>query len=281
MINNTQSNGQPSAKQNGHPNNQPIFQLHNAQVMRAGNIILDVDDFALYPGETVVVLGPNGSGKSTFIQVLTREILPLYKEEAPVKIYGQERIIIDDIRKLIGVVSGTMQDQITVHLPVLEIVVGGFFGTLGLPQRKQVAPEYFKKAEQALQELGIAHLKDRDMVTLSTGQARRVLVARSIIHNPDVLVFDEPCTGLDPKAMWQVRNMLSELAQQGRTLILVTHHVEDIVPEFKRVVLLRDAHILLDGPKREVLTTENLMQLFEFPLQLTENNGRYHIWESK
>lgn len=256
-----------------------IYRLHNAEVKREGTTILNVDDFVLKRGETLVVLGPNGSGKSTLINILTREILPLYREEPPIRIYGQDRIIVSDMRKLIGVVSGVMQEQISVQLPVIDIVLGGFFGTLGLTRTTHVEPWMERKALQALAELGIADLKDRLIPTLSTGQARRVLVARAIIHDPEVLVFDEPCSGLDPQAMYHVRTMLSSLADMGKTLILVTHHVEDIVPQFTRVALVKNARLIADGPKEEVLTSQNLQDLFEFPLELTEKDGRYHIWE--
>ena len=175
----------------------PLFRIRDASVVRAGSIILHVDDFTLAEGEHLALLGPNGAGKSTFIKLLTREVMPLYRDAAPVVFRGNERPTLADIKSCFGVVSASMHEQISVHLPVIDIVCGGFFGTLGLPRGVQVDAAMRAASLDALEKLGIADLSARDVLTLSTGQVRRVLVARELVHDPQVLVFDEPCTGLD------------------------------------------------------------------------------------
>lgn len=256
----------------------PLFQIRDAEVVRAGKTILRVDEFSLGEGEHVALLGPNGAGKSTFIQLLTREVFPLYREEPPVRFRGQERPLLEDIRSALGIVSATMHDQVRVHLPAVEIVVGGVFGTLGLPMRAQVGDDVRERAMGALERLGIGELAGRDIMTLSTGQVRRVLVARELVRDPQVLVFDEPCTGLDPQGMYHLRRTMSALAAEGRSIILVTHYPEDIVPEIDRVLLIKDAAVFADGSKRELLTGDVMSDLFSVPLTVAEHDGWYSLY---
>lgn len=255
----------------------PLFRIRDASVVRAGSIILHVDDFTLAEGEHLALLGPNGAGKSTFIKLLTREVMPLYRDAAPVVFRGNERPTLADIKSCFGVVSASMHEQISVHLPVIDIVCGGFFGTLGLPRGVRADASMRAAALDALEKLGIADLSARDVLTLSTGQVRRVLVARELVHDPQVLVFDEPCTGLDPQGMYQIRSTMRTLAEEGRSIVLVTHYPEDIVPAIERVVLIKDAAIRADGSKRGLLTDETMSDLFDAPLRVEERDGWYAI----
>ncbi len=255
----------------------PLFSLRDAQVVRAGRTILSVDHFDLAEGEHVALLGPNGAGKSTFIQLLTREIFPLHRDEPPVRFRGAARPLLTDIKQALGIVSATMHDQVRVHLPVSDIVCGGIFGTLGLPNHVEATPAQRAQALDALERLGIADLADRDVMTLSTGQVRRVLVARELMSDPRVLIFDEPCTGLDPEGMYHVRNTMSLLAAEGRSVVLVTHYPEDIIPAIERVLLIKDAEVFADGTKAELLTSEHMSELFGVPLIVEERNGWYSL----
>ena len=255
----------------------PLFEINDAQVVRAERTILNVRHFELAAGEHVALLGPNGAGKSTFIQLLTREVFPLYRDEPPVRFRGAARPLLSDIRSTLGVVSSTMHEQVRVHLPALEIVVGGIFGTLGLPMRGEVTDAHRAAAMDALERLGTPNLADQDIMTMSTGQVRRVLVARELVRDPQVLVFDEPCTGLDPEGMYHVRDTMRTLAAEGRSIILVTHYPEDIIPAIDRVLLIKDASIYADGKKEELLRDDVLSDLFDVPLMVGENNGWYSL----
>lgn len=256
----------------------PLLELRGAVVVRDGRAILTVDSFRIAEGERLVVLGPNGAGKSTLIKLLTKEVLPLWAEPAPVCFLGEPRYELREARKLLGVVSATAQDEADVRLPALEVVVGGFFGALGLPVRTIPTEAQWAAGRASLAELGVEHLADRIMTTLSTGEARRVLFARALVHDPRVLVLDEPCAGLDPHAAFQVRQAMRELAAGGRSLVLVTHHVEDIVPEVDRVVLVRDGRIVADGSKRDLMTAERIGGLFDIPVDVEERDGSYRLW---
>ncbi len=255
----------------------PLFQIHDAEVVRGSRTILRVGDFELAAGEHVALLGPNGAGKSTFIQLLTREVFPLYRDEPPVRFCGAARPLLSDIRSMLGVVSSTMHDQVRVHLPAIEIVIGGIFGTLGLPMRGEVGDCDRALAMDALERLGIPQLADQDIMTMSTGQVRRVLVARELVRDPKVLVFDEPCTGLDPEGMYHVRDTMRTLADEGRSIILVTHYPEDIIPAIDRVLLIKDASVFADGKKGELLRDDVLSELFDVPLAVVEQGGWYSL----
>lgn len=256
----------------------PLFSIHDADVVRAGKTILHVEDFSLAEGEHVALLGPNGAGKSTFIQLLTREVFPLYRDEPPVRFRGQVRPLLGDIKSALGIVSSTMHEQVRVHLPAIEVVCGGLFGTLGLPMHREVAEAEFARAREALDRLHIEALADRDIMTLSTGQVRRVLVARELVRDPSVLVFDEPCTGLDPQGMYHLRETMRTLAAEGRSIILVTHYPEDIIPAIDRVLLVKDSRVFADGPKRELLCDEVMSDLFDVPLTVSEHDGWYSLY---
>lgn len=253
----------------------PLVELHDARVRRAGREILRVEDFTLAEGESVALLGPNGSGKSTFIQLITREVHPLYRDRPPVLFRGNSRATLAEIKLAMGVVSAAMQDQIRVHVAAEDIVAGGLFGSLGVPQRCSVTDEQRTKACKVMDSLGIADLSGRDILTLSTGQARRVLIARALVHNPEVLIFDEPCTGLDPAGMYYVRRTMADLVSEGRSVLLVTHYPEDIPAGIDRLVLMKEGRLVADGAKEDLLTDATMSQLFHVPLEVTRVHDRY------
>ena len=253
---------------------QELLRLHDAKVKMDGRVILDVDDFVINQGEHIVVLGPNGSGKSTLVKLLTKEIEPVWRETPPVLFMGQSE---ETLIETVGLVSTDVQERMMVHRTVFDIVLGGFFGSVGVPFHIGASDEQVEQARKAIREIGIPSLSERDMLTLSTGQARRALIARALINGPALLIFDEPTLGLDPEGAWNMRQSLSALAKAGHTILVITHNVSDIMPEFERVVMLQDAHIVADGPKEEVLTTQKLRHLFGVPITLVETDGRYHL----
>lgn len=256
----------------------PLLELRNATVVRDGRTILHVDHLEIGAGEHVAILGPNGSGKSTLIGLLTRDVRPLHTEEPSVLLAGRRRWDLLEARRLFGVVSDALQDDYDRCVTVRDVVLSGYFGSIGLYRSAEVTAAMREHAAALIGELEISALADRTMNTLSTGEARRALIARALVHDPDTLVLDEPCDGLDPHATWAFLRTLRKLASPGRGLVLVTHHVDDIVPEVTRVIMLRDGRIVADGPKREMMTSERLSELFAFPATLDERDDHYRLW---
>jgi iron complex transport system ATP-binding protein len=258
----------------------PLLRLIDCTVVRDGRAILAVDDLVLNTGEHVAVLGPNGAGKSTLIRLLTRDVRPLAHEDGSpaVVLLGQDRWAIAEARKVMGVVSDALQEDYAVRVSARDTVSSGFFGSIGLYRHQHVTAEMLARTEELLGLLGIAHLAERTMDTLSTGEARRALIARALVHDPAVLVLDEPTDGLDPAATYHVLRAISAVARAGHAVVLVTHHVSDIVPEIGRVITLKDGRIAGDGPKDSLLTGEAMSSLFGIPAQIEEREGWYRLW---
>jgi len=257
----------------------PLLELHNATVVRDGRTILQVDHLVLNEGEHVAILGPNGSGKSTLVGMLTRDVRPIYRPEGPcVLLRGRALWDLMEARRLLGVVSSVLQEEYDRRVTVRDTVLSGYFGSVGLYREHELTAAMRARAEDLMELLGISAYGMRTMDTLSTGEARRALIARALVHDPAALVLDEPCDGLDPHATWSFLRTLRELATPTRSLLLVTHHVDDIVPQVSRVIMLRDGRIVADGPKDEVMTSERISALFGFPATLEERDGVYRLW---
>ena len=256
----------------------PLLELREARVVREGRTILDIDRFVVNQGEHIAILGPNGSGKSTLIGVLVRDVRPLHIEGRPaVRLLGHERWELVRARELFGVVSSSWQDRFMRHITVRDTVQSGYFGSVGVHPSTQPSEAQIARADDLIHTLGIGHLAQRYMDTLSTGEARRALIARALVSDPPVLVLDEPCAGLDPGAAYRMRETYGSLAGSGRSLMLVTHHVEDIGPEIDRAVLMQDGSIVADGPVAEVLDSARLGELFGVVVELECRGGRYRL----
>ncbi|MCP9931688.1 ATP-binding cassette domain-containing protein [Cyanobium sp. AMD-g] len=227
----------------------------------------------LHRGEHTVVLGPNGSGKSSLVKLLSRELYPVVKPGSCLRIFGSETVNLWELRGRIGLVSQDLQAAYGGRVPAADVVLSGFFGSVGIG-RSQVATSPQRQRVAALMaQLGLADLAERPYGQLSDGQRRRLLLARALVHGPEVLVLDEPTNGLDLKAKHQLLAILRDLAAAGTTLLLVTHQIEAILPEISRCVLLREGKVVGDGPAVQLLQDAPLSALFATPLRVCEANG--------
>ena len=226
----------------------------------------------------MAVLGPNGSGKSTLIKTITRELYPLLRPETRLEIMGQQSWNIFELRSHIGMVSNDLMAQCTRDITGRELVLSGFFGSIGVWPNHEVLPEMEAAVKRAMARLEVSHLANRWLDELSSGEARRLLIARSLIHNPRTLLLDEPTTSLDLTALHEVREQMRALAEGGVGLLLITHHLDDIIPEIDRVVLLRNGSVFADGPKGEVLTSDRLSSMFGVAVDVIQRDGFYHAW---
>ena len=256
----------------------PLLELKNVFVQRGDRLALNGCTLTIQAGEHVAILGPNGSGKSTLIKTITRECYPLMRPETSLRILGHENWNIFELRSHIGVVSNDLMARCTRDITGRELVLSGFFGSIGIWPNHHVTPEMESAAHEAMRQLEVLHLANRWLDELSSGEARRLLIARALIHNPETLLLDEPTTSLDLPSLREVRDHLRALAASGVGLLLVTHHLDDIIPEIDRVLLLRDGAVYLDGPKAELFTSERLSSTFGVPVQVIERDGFYHAW---
>lgn len=255
----------------------PLIELGDAEVVRQGRTILHVDSLVFREGEHVAILGPNGAGKSTLIGLLTRDVRPLAREIPSVLLRGEARWDLFEARRIFGTVSDALQAEYRRRVSVRDVVLSGFFGSVGLYRPDAITPAMHEKADELLAFLGITALADRTLGTLSTGEARRTLIGRALVHDPALLVLDEPTHGLDPAGTYHSLALLRTLAERC-ALVIVTHHVSDIVPEVERIVMLRDGRVLRDGPKAELLTGEALSELYGVPATIEERGGWYRMW---
>jgi len=255
-----------------------LLDLHNVTVRRDDRIALDSITLSIAPGEHVAILGPNGSGKSTLIKLISRDLYPVLKPEPwHFRIQGRDKWRLFDLRHILGIVSNDWMQMCTRDYSGYEIALSGFFGSVGIWPNHEVIPEMHRKTREVLDLLEISHLADRNTNEISSGEARRILIARALVHDPQALVLDEPSTSLDLHATHELREILRKLARSGITIIMVTHHLPDIIPEIARVILIKEGRIYADGPKPEVLTAPKLSSLFRLPVEVLERGGYYHV----
>ncbi|MDX9813741.1 MAG: ATP-binding cassette domain-containing protein [Sulfurimonas sp.] len=232
-------------------------------------------------GEHTVILGPNGGGKSTLIKLISCELYPsITAKPHKREIFGHGRWEVAKLRENFGIVTNDLHNSfafLAPHLSAIEVVVSGFFSTIGLFDHQLIDEYHTKKALVALEKVGMQELYGKKVSEMSTGQLRRTLVARALVHPIKALLLDEPTVGLDIKAQFEFLQMVQELAKSGVTILLVTHHVEEIFSEIDRVVMLKDGMILADGNKEQTLTSKNLSTLFDTKLEVFIHNGRYSI----
>jgi iron complex transport system ATP-binding protein len=254
-----------------------IIDIHNATVYRGDTLVFDRLSLTVAAGEHTAILGPNGAGKSTLLKLLSRELYPIAADESRVRLFGEERGSVWELRAHLGIVSADQQREYSAAALGLHVVLSGVYSSVGVWQHQQYEPAQIERARALLANLGVAAVAGRPFGTLSTGEQRRCLLARALINDPDTLVLDEPTSGLDLKACFQYLELVRDLMRAGRTVLLVTHHVHEIPPEIVRVVLLKGGRVVADGPKREVLTDASLREVFEVGLHLVQRNGFYQV----
>jgi len=259
-----------------------LIEFKNVTVLKSRNrVVLDSVYITINEGENVAILGPNGAGKSSLIKTITRQHYPSYKdEEYSARLWGQDDWNIFDLRSTLGIVSSELQNDCDRDVSGFETVLSGFFGSIGI-YNEPVTPAMEKKVEEVLEFLEVSHLGDKNMDEMSSGEARRFLIGRALVHDPRALILDEPGNNLDPHALYKFTGILSKLAKSGISVILVTQNIQDIIPEITRVVFMKKGRIVCDGPKANILTTKKMSELFDAPLNLEERDGYYYAFRAK
>ena len=252
-----------------------IIDLQNITVFQGRNKVLDNFSLTIDESQSAVILGPNGSGKTTLLKLLNRELYIVEEKNSSIKIFEKERWNVDDLRANLGVVSQHLQYGYSNTALGLYVVLSGFYSSDGIWQHQAFDESKMTRAKEVMELLSITDLQDREFSTMSTGEQRKFLLARSLVNDPAVLVFDEPTSGLDMSTCFQYLEIIRELIGMGKKVILVTHHIHEIPPEVTRVILLKEGRVIEDGDKDQILTNTNLTNLFDWPIQVIQENGYY------
>jgi iron complex transport system ATP-binding protein len=256
----------------------PLIAFERVTIVRNGRAALDEVTLSIDAGEHVAIIGPNGSGKSTLIKTVARELYPVVRPGTAVRLLGRERWNVFELRSQLGIVSNDLMATCTRPLTAEHVVISGFFSSIGIWPHHLVTDAMRDKAREILDRLDVPHLRDRLVTELSSGEARRILIGRALVHDPATLLLDEPTNSLDFCAMQDLRDLFRRLAQSGIGILLVTHHLPDVIPEIDRVILLKNGRLFRDGPKDDVLTSGVLRELFGSAVELVRRDGYYHLW---
>ena len=255
------------------------MELRNVSVVRDGKRILDSVCLDIGASENVAVIGPNGSGKTTLIKLLRGDIYPYYDEDRPaeMRIFGEKIWSIYDIRSRMGVVSMDLQGMFGGETLVGDVIMSGYFSSLDIFRNHEVTDNMRSGASRAAGYMGVEHLVGRDLSGLSLGEMRRTLIARALVTAPEMLVLDEPMTGLDIVMKSKFRKMFDIMTETGVSIVMITHDLTDIPVSLNRIIMIKDGKVFADGPKKDVLTSEVVSGLFDEPINVQCVNGIYSM----
>ena len=255
----------------------PLVEISNATLWRGSTCVFRNLDLTIGQHERVAILGRNGSGKTTLLKAIGRELYPATNSDTVFRILGRDRWNVWELRRQIGIVSDDLQRRYTPRTTALEVVVSGFHSSIGVhgALASRVDDEQIRAATRILADLGVEALARTSLMHMSTGQQRRCLLGRALVHEPATLILDEPTAGLDLAASFDYLARLRRLAGEGRNVLIVTHHLNELPPEVERVILLADGRVVADGPKREVLDAGVLSRVYGTPVKVTEVDGYF------
>ena len=253
-----------------------ILSISGLRIQRGDTIILNDLSWQVKQGEHWVILGSNGSGKTSLLSALAAYLTP---SEGTVEVLGERFGESDwrELRKSIGMVSSSVRQRMADEEVALETVVSGKYAMIDFWGR--VTPGDRRAAIRILKQIECMHLAERPWGVLSQGERQRILIGRALMAKPRLLILDEPCSGLDPVAREHFLNFIQRLGRQKNApaLVLVTHHVEEIMPVFTHVLILKSGRVLANGLKKEVLSSQRLGKAFGARMRLSVSNQRYAL----
>ncbi len=264
-------------------NEAPLIEIRNATIYRGSTRVFEKFSLTIAQHEHVAILGPNGSGKTTLLKVVNREIYPVVRDDSWVRILGKSSWNVWELRSHIGLVSHDLQARYRSRTSALNVVLSGYLSSVGIhgSLASRITAEQKKQAQRILADLGVAELAGTPLGEMSTGQQRRCLLGRALVHDPDTLILDEPTAGLDLSASFDYLARVRRLVLQGKTIVLVTHQLNEIPPDIERVVLLKEGTVIADGPQSEVLTAENLSKTYDTEIKVAQVDGYYLAYPPK
>lgn len=248
-----------------------IIELDSLCLQRDQRTILSGVSLGIKEGEQWVILGRNGSGKTTLLEMLTGYMFPT---SGVVNVLGNRfgECDVREVRKRIGYISQSLVEKLALADPVWEVVATGEYAFLRFYQ--EIDPAVKEKALQLLEQVGLGVTAEQPFGTLSQGERKKVLLARALMSSPEVLILDEPCSGLDLHEREKLLTQIEALSARKITVIYVTHHMEEIMPMFTHVALLHEGRLLHAGQKEQVLQGSVLSEAYELPLEVEWTYGR-------
>ena len=256
-----------------------IIEFENIDVGYDEKVVLKNINLKIKSGEHFAILGANGSGKSTLMKLIQSQIHPRQTKEFKKEIFGKSRYSIFELKKELGVITNDLHNYFEKeagYLTGFEVVLSGFYSSIGIFTHQDFTKKQIQKAIEVMNFLEIIDLKNKKVSSMSTGQLRKCIVARALIHDPKAFVLDEPTVGLDIKAQINFIKLLQKISLKS-TIILVTHHLEEIFPEIKNVALIYNNTIFKIGKKEDILNSENLSTIFDIKIEVKQKNKRYYI----
>ena len=259
---------------------EPFLTLQHVNVARGSNIVLHDINLSVAAGEHIAILGPNGCGKSTLIKTITCECYPIAQDDTVVSIFGRSRWDLTELKKRLGVVSAELPGRHTLTTTGRDAVLTGFFSssTLWPNLLSSITPEMHTRTDEVLELIGATHLIQKPVGEMSAGEQRRIMIGRALVASSGMLLLDEPSNALDLHAQQDLRALLRRLAQQGTGILLITHHIADIIPEIDRIIMMKSGRIHADGPKSTLLTALTLSELFHTEVHVSHRDGFYNAW---
>lgn len=256
-----------------------IIDIKNCNIYLESKQVLHDFSLTVNEGEHMAIIGPNGSGKSTLIRLLMRDVFPSRHENdnPQMEILARDDWNIFELRHEIALISPKFSEDLLTAAPltVFDAVASSFFGSYGFFADDKINKSQTKFTEEILQKLHLAKIKNQSIHELSTGQLRKVLIARAMVLKPKIILLDEPTSGLDIAAQYEfmqfIRNHLKNC-----TIILVTHTIEEILPEIKKILLIKNGRIFKFGEKEKILTSENLSELFDMKLKVNISSNQIY-----
>jgi len=259
--------------------NPKIAEFKNIYVSYGEGDVLRGIDLDVGELEHTAILGANGSGKSTLIKLFSNDIYPRVRPDSSKKMFGKERWSIFELKRLVGIVTNNFHyymEHTAPNISCFEAVISSFHSSIGIFESQEYDDIMRNGAQRAIERVGIAHLSQKPLCEMSTGELRKCLIARALALEPKALLLDEPTVGLDIKAQIEFLEMVRELSKE-KTIILITHHIEEIFPEIKKVLLLKSGKIFKYGTKKEVMTSQNLSETFGVSVELGLDGERYYV----
>lgn len=258
-----------------------IINFKNINVGYDDKIILKDLNLSINKGEHWVILGANGSGKSTLMKLIQSEIHPRFDKNSTKELFGKSTYSLFELRNKIGVISNDLHNYFSSKVPFLngyEVVQSGFYATFSIFKSQDFTQEQHNKIADTMKFLEIRHLQDKKVSSMSTGELRKCIIARALIHDPEAFILDEPTVGLDIKAQINFLQMLEKIAKKS-SIILVTHHLEEIFEDIENVALIYQNTIYKSGTKDKILNSENLSKIFGIDLKINKKHHRYFVEE--